>query len=86
MAALSGNHLHGVLALYDSKQAVYRENAEVGACCFVWAQGLFVFGHFRIYFFIRVTSRARPLVIIVLQHYYQNINNRLALENMLIEW
>jgi uncharacterized protein YdiU (UPF0061 family) len=85
MAALSVPSSRA-LALYDSKQAVYRETPEVGAMLLRVAQGHIRFGHFEYFFYQGKQAELDQLVNYCLKHYYpEYLTTDSPLENMLIE-
>lgn len=74
------------LALYDSRQAVYRETPEMGAMLLRTAHGHIRFGHFEYFFHQGKQAELDQLIDYCLQHYYPEcLNTESPLENMLIE-
>lgn len=74
------------LALYDSREAVYRETPEAGAMLLRVAQGHIRFGHFEYFFYQGKQTELDQLIEYCLKHYYpQCLETDSPLENMLIE-
>lgn len=85
MAALSISSSRA-LGLYDSREAVYREQPEAGAMLLRVAEGHIRFGHFEYFFYRGKTSELDELIQYCLTHYYPNCKKTDSpLENMLIE-
>jgi serine/tyrosine/threonine adenylyltransferase len=74
------------LALYDSREAVYREAPEAGAMLLRVAQGHIRFGHFEYFFYQGKQVELEQLIDYCLQHYYPEcLATDSPLENMLME-
>ncbi|MBR7888540.1 YdiU family protein [Marinomonas sp. A79] len=74
------------LALYDSRQAVYRETPEVGAMLLRTAYGHIRFGHFEYFFYQGKHAELDQLIDYCLQYYYPEcLDTDSPLENMLTE-
>jgi uncharacterized protein YdiU (UPF0061 family) len=85
MAALSVPSSRA-LALYDSRQAVYREQPEAGAMLLRVAQGHIRFGHFEYFFYQGKQEQLDQLIEYCLKHYYSDcLSTDSPLENMLVE-
>lgn len=85
MAALSVPSSRA-LALYDSREAVYRETPEAGAMLLRVAQGHIRFGHFEYFFYQGKQAELDQLIEYCLKYYYPEcLATESPLENMLIE-
>lgn len=85
MAALSVPSSRA-LALYDSREAVYRETPEAGAMLLRVAQGHIRFGHFEYFFYQGKQAELDQLINYCLKHYYPEcLATDTPLESMLIE-
>ncbi|UTW01362.1 YdiU family protein [Marinomonas rhizomae] len=85
MAALSVPSSRA-LALYDSREAVYRETPEAGAMLLRVAQGHIRFGHFEYFFYQGKQAELEQLIDYCLKHYYPEcLATDAPLESMLIE-
>ncbi|MGJ8648224.1 MAG: protein adenylyltransferase SelO [Marinomonas colpomeniae] len=74
------------LGLYDSREAVYREQPEPGAMLLRVAEGHIRFGHFEFFFYQGKNSELDELVEYCLTHYYPNCKKTDSpLESMLTE-
>lgn len=74
------------LALYDSREAVYRETPEAGAMLLRVAQGHIRFGHFEYFFYQGKQAELDQLIEYCLTHYYPEcLAAESPLESMLIE-
>lgn len=74
------------LALYDSRQAVYRETPEAGAMLLRVAQGHVRFGHFEYFFYQGKQTELDQLIAYCLTHFYPECQaTDSPLESMLIE-
>ncbi|MCV2402708.1 YdiU family protein [Marinomonas sp. C2222] len=74
------------LALYDSREAVYREQPEKGAMLLRVANGHIRFGHFEYFFYQGKTEELDQLIEYCLKHYYsQFLSSETPLKSMLIE-
>nr|A6VX63.1 RecName: Full=Protein adenylyltransferase SelO [Marinomonas sp. MWYL1] len=74
------------LALYDSREAVYRETPEAGAMLLRVAQGHIRFGHFEYFFYQGKQAELDQLIEYCLEHYYPEcLATDSPLESMLTE-
>ncbi|MBJ7539473.1 protein adenylyltransferase SelO [Marinomonas transparens] len=74
------------LALYDSREAVYRETPEPGAMLLRTAQGHIRFGHFEYFFYQGKQEELDALIQYCLEYYYPAcLEAESPLESMLIE-
>lgn len=74
------------LALYDSREAVYRETPEAGAMLLRTAQGHIRFGHFEYFFYQGKLEEIDQLIEYCLEHYYPaSLKAESPLEDMLTE-
>ncbi|NVK74208.1 MAG: YdiU family protein [Oceanospirillaceae bacterium] len=74
------------LALYDSREAVYRETPEPGAMLLRVAQGHIRFGHFEYFFYQGKHAELDQLIDYCLEHYYPDcLDTDSPIESMLIE-
>ncbi|WP_111637001.1 protein adenylyltransferase SelO family protein [Marinomonas shanghaiensis] len=74
------------LALYDSREAVYRETPEAGAMLLRVAQGHIRFGHFEYFFYQGKQAQLDQLIDYCLKYYYPEcLATESPLESMLIE-
>ncbi|NLQ16263.1 YdiU family protein [Marinomonas sp. M1K-6] len=74
------------LALYDSREAVYRETPEAGAMLLRTAQGHIRFGHFEYFFYQGKQAELDQLIDYCLEHYYPDcLHTESPLESMLME-
>ncbi|MEO9275344.1 protein adenylyltransferase SelO [Marinomonas sp. 5E14-1] len=74
------------LGLYDSREAVYREQPEAGAMLLRVAQGHIRFGHFEYFFYQGKQDQLNELIDYCLEHYYpDSLKTDVPLENMLKE-
>ena len=74
------------LALYDSREAVYREQPEAGAMLLRVAQGHIRFGHFEYFFYQGKQEQLDELIDYCLEYYYPDcLATDSPLENMLKE-
>lgn len=85
MAALSVPSSRA-LALYDSREAVYRETPEAGAMLLRTANGHIRFGHFEYFFYQGKQTELDQLIAYCLQHYYPEcLASDAPLQSMLLE-
>lgn len=85
MAALSVPSSRA-LALYDSREAVYRETPEAGAMLLRVAQGHIRFGHFEYFFYQGKQAELDQLIKYCLKHYYPEcLDADSPLQSMLVE-
>nr|WP_245595754.1 protein adenylyltransferase SelO family protein [Marinomonas ushuaiensis] len=61
------------LGLYDSREAVYREQPEAGAMLLRVAQGHIRFGHFEYFFYQGKQEQLNELIDYCLEHYYPTV-------------
>ncbi|MEP3351286.1 MAG: protein adenylyltransferase SelO [Marinomonas sp.] len=74
------------LGLYDSREAVYREQPEAGAMLLRVAQGHIRFGHFEYFFYQGKQDQLNELIDYCLKHYYPDcLKTDTPLEDMLKE-
>ncbi|MGO2355197.1 MAG: protein adenylyltransferase SelO [Marinomonas foliarum] len=74
------------LALYDSREAVYRETPEAGAMLLRTSQGHIRFGHFEYFFSQGKQEELDQLIEYCLKHYYpDSLKSESPLEDMLTE-
>lgn len=73
------------LALFDSREAVYRETPEMGAMLLRTANGHIRFGHFEYFFSRGMTDELDALIQYCLSHYYPEcLETSSPIENMLL--
>lgn len=74
------------LALFDSREAVYRETPEMGAMLLRTANGHIRFGHFEYFFSRGMSAELDALIQYCLKHYYPEcLTTDSAIENMLLK-